>query len=236
MTKNERKTAIVVGALFLIAMAASLIGAGLIETVLSAPDYLAQISTSETQLRLGVLLELINGVAVLGIAVMMYPILRKFNEALALGYVAFRIIEGAIIFAALISPLTLIALGQEFSAAGSAGAAPIQAVGSAYLAVRGHLVGELMGIFFSLGALIFYALLFRSSLVPRWLSAWGLLAVVLLFVWNFLELLGVSIDAGIVFGLPIILNEIVLGLWLIIKGFNVTDFTPEPAQAAIDVA
>ncbi len=234
MTMNNGKTARVVGALFLIAMATSLIGAGLIETVLSAPDYLNGISASETQLRLGVLLEMINGIAVVGIAVLMFPIFRKLDEALALGYVAFRIIEGVIIFAALISPLTLIALSQDFSTAGTAEAITFDTLGSSYMAVRGHLIGEMLGIFFSMAALIFYTLLLRSSLVPRWLSIWGLVAVVLLFVWNFLELLGVSIDAGIVLGLPIILNEIILGFWLIIKGFDSTAIESEPVRTAVD--
>jgi hypothetical protein len=78
----------------------------------------------------------------------------------------------------------------------------------------------LLTVFFSLGALVFYYLLYQTKLVPRWLSVWGLIAVVLVLTWNLLETFGISLNVGIVFGLPIILNEIVLGIWLIGKGFD----------------
>jgi hypothetical protein len=220
MANNEKKTARIVGALFLIAMVTSLVGAGLIETVLGAPDYLTDISVDKTQVTIGALLELINGIAVVGIAFMMFPILKKINEALAIGYVSFRIIEAVIIIAALITPLALVAVSQEFTVAGAAVASSFQTLGSSILAVRQILVGYMLGIFFSLGALIFYYLLYQSTLVPRFISIWGLIAVVLVFTWNLLGLIGISIEAGIIFGLPIILNEIFLGIWLIAKGFN----------------
>lgn len=236
MTISERTTAIIVGALFLIAMVTSLVGAGLIEAALTGPDYLADMATNEGSLTAGVVLELINGICVVGIAFMMFPILRRLNEGLALGYAAFRLIEAVIIIAAVISPLALVALGQEFAAAGPAEAASFQAVAGSLVAIRSHLAGQLLGIFFSLAALIFYALVYQSALVPRFLSVWGLIAAFLILVWNGLELLGFSISAGIVFGLPIILNEIVLGIWLIAKGFNAAALEPEAARPAIKTA
>ncbi|MGW8251691.1 MAG: DUF4386 family protein, partial [Anaerolineales bacterium] len=86
--------------------------------------------------------------------------------------------------------------------------------------------GMLLTVFFSLGALIFYYFLYQSRLVPRWLSAWGLIAAVLVLAWNLLEAFGISISAGLIFGLPIILNEITLGIWLIAKGFNQSAVVP----------
>ena len=91
--RSAQKTARIVGALFLIAMVTSLVGGFWLESIISAPDYLATVSANETQVVIGVLLELINGIAVIGIAVMMFPIFKKHDEALALGYVALRIIE-----------------------------------------------------------------------------------------------------------------------------------------------
>ena len=217
---SNRKTARIVGALFLIAMVTSLVGAGLLESILSDPDFLTNVSENETQVRLGVLLELINGIAVVCIAVMMFPIFKKYSEALALGYVSFRIIEAVIVIGAVIGPLTVIALSQEYLTAGASDASSFQTIGTSFIAVRSHLVGQMLGIFFSLGALLFYYLLYQSKLVPRFISVWGLIAVVLVFTWNLLELIGLSISVGIIFGLPIILNEIFLGIWLIAKGFN----------------
>lgn len=97
------------------------------------------------------------------------------------------------------------------------------------MAVRGNLTGLLAAVFFSLGALMLYYSMYQSILVPRFISVWGLIAVVLVLTWNLLETFGISLSAGIVIGLPIILNEILLGIWLIIKGFNPSAITSQPA-------
>jgi len=209
-----------VGALFLIAMVASLAGGIWLETFLTAPDFLSTISGNKTQIALGVLLELTNGLAVIGIAVAMYPIFRKQYEALALGYVALRIIEAVIIVSAVISPLALIALSQEYIIAGAPDTSYFQILGSSLLAVRAIWVSTMLAIFFGLGALLFYYLLFQTELVPRFISVWGFIAVALVLLWNLVEFFGIRISAGIVLALPMILNEIFLGIWLIVKGFN----------------
>ena len=103
-----QRTARIVGVLFLIAMVASLLGGIWLETFLSAPDYLAVVAENQVQVVMGVLLELINGLAVIGIAVGMFPIFRRYSESLALGYVALRTIESAVIIGAVISPLALL--------------------------------------------------------------------------------------------------------------------------------
>ena len=91
---NHRTTARIVGALFLISNVTFLVGAiVLIESILGAPDYLTQVSAQKTQLILGVLLEFINGIAFVGIAVLMFPVFKSRFESLALGYVGFRVIE-----------------------------------------------------------------------------------------------------------------------------------------------
>jgi hypothetical protein len=198
----------------------SILGGGQIEAVLDAPEYLMDASANQTQVIIGVLLELVNGIAVVGIAVFMFPLFKKYSEALALGYVAVRIIEAVIVIAAVISPLSLIALSQEYVQAGAPDASYFQTLGSSFLAARALWVGLMLGIFISLGALLFYYLLYQSKLVPRWLSVWGLIAVALLLTWNLLEMFSISINAGMILALPIILNEIFLGIWLIVKGFN----------------
>ena len=226
---SNRKTAIIVGVLFLTAMVTSLLGGIWLESIISAPDYLITVSAYETQVIIGVLLELTNGIAVVSIAVLMFPIFKKHDEALALGYVALRIIEAVIIIAAVISPLTLIALSQQYLTAGASEAAFFQSLANSFLVVRAHLVGLLLAIFFSLGALLFYYLLYQSKLVPRFISVWGFIAVVLVLIWNLLEAFGISISWGMVLALPIILNEIFLGIWLIGKGFNSSAIASESA-------
>jgi hypothetical protein len=230
---SNRRTAIIVGALFLTAMVTSLLGGIWLETILTAPDYLSTVSANQTQVIIGVLLELINVAAVVGIPVMMFPILKMFNESTALGYLGFRILEAATLIVAVLSPLVLIALSQEYLTTGAADAAYFQTLGTLFIAARAYLTGVLVTVFFSISALLFYYLLYQSKLVPRFISVWGFIAVALVFTWNLLETIGISISAGIIFGLPIILNEIFLGIWLIAKGFNSAAFTSGSAERDI---
>jgi hypothetical protein len=217
---SRRKTAIVVGALFLIAMFTSLGGGIWLDSMLAAPDALQTLSANASLVIIGVLLELVNCIAVVGIAVMMFPILRETDEALALGYVALRILEVAILVAAVVSPLALVALSQEYLKASAPDAAHFETLSAVLMAVRAHLTGLLLVVFFSLGALVFYYLLYRSRLVPRFIPIWGFIAVASMFTWNFLAAFGVDLPGAMIFVLPIILNEIFLGIWLIVKGFN----------------
>jgi hypothetical protein len=121
---------------------------------------------------------------------------------------------------AAVGPLLIVTLSQEYTAAGAADAAAFQTAGALIMAARGHLASLLTPIFFSLAALLLYIFLYQTRLVPRFIPVWGFIAVVSLFTWNMLEAFGLSISAGMVFALPMILNEIFLGLWLIVKGFN----------------
>jgi len=226
---SNRKTARIVGALYLILIFAAIAGFFLIEAGLSAPDFLSDVDATKTQVVSGVSLELINGIAVIGVAVLMFPLLRKENEALALGYVAFRILEVVIVVAAVISPLALIAVGQEYAKAGAPDASSFQSLSISFLAVREILVGQLTGIFYSLAALPFYYLLYRTRLVPRFISIWGLIAVPMVFTGNVLGLFDISFDAGIVFALAIGLNELFLGIWLIARGFDSSAIASESA-------
>jgi hypothetical protein len=226
---THKTTARIVGALFLIAMVASLVGGIWLESIITAPDTLDNVAAKETEVVLGVLLELINGLAVIGIAVLLFPLLKQQDETWALGYVALRIIEAVLIIAALVIPLALVALSQEYTAADAAGASSLQTAGTAFLAARETLAGQMMGIFFGLGALVLFVLLYQSRLVPRFISVWGLIAAVSILVWNLLEMVGLHVSVGMVFALPIILNEIFLGFWLIIKGFDTPAAVPGPA-------
>jgi len=226
---SNRSTARTVGVLFLIAIVVSILGGSIIEPVLTAPDYLSSVSENGAQVVMGVLLELINGLAVIGIAVMLFPILKKHNEALALGYVALRILEAVVVITAVSGPLTLIALSREYVAAGAADASAFHAVGTALVAERSLWVSQMLGIFFGLTALVLYCILYQSKLVPRFISVWGLIAAVLVMTWNLLELFGISVSFGMVLALPMILNEIFLAIWLIVKGFNASPLSSESA-------
>ena len=214
---SNRTAAVITGSLFLIAMLASLVGGGLLETVLNNQDTLANLSTNPEPLWTGVSLELLNGIAVAGIAIVMYPILKRQNESVAIGYVSFRILESVFCVLGAVIPVILLSLGQDYLNTDSAGKANYQALVSLLMAIRTQSAGLLIPVFFSLGALLLYSSMYVSRIVPRFISVWGLIGVALILMLNLLTL---APGLAIVFALPIILNEIFLGGWLIVKGFN----------------
>jgi hypothetical protein len=211
---SPKQSARIAGACFLIAMVTSIAGGLWITSVLDTPADLARLAAQKLPVSLGVLLELVNGIAVVGIAAAMFPFLRVQNPALATGYLGVRIVEAAMQAVASIVPLALLSLSQGYLDVVPAGLEPL---GAAMLAFRAQAL-TMLGIFFCVGALLFYALLYRSRLIPRWLSIWGLVAALSITVQILGDFFGV--DLGFLLPLPIITNEVFLGVWLIVKGFR----------------
>lgn len=220
MSEN-RKTAIIVGVLFLVAYLGVFLGSAFYAPILDASDYLINIYPNRTRLIIGMLIELINDVAVIGVAVMLLPILKKHSESIAIGYVSLRIVEAVTLIVGRISILSIIPLSQEYIAAGAPDVSYFQTIGAVALAER-HWAGQMQTAFFILGALILYYILYRSKLIPRLISVWGLIAVASLTAAN---VLGVpdptqSFQPAMILYFPIFLSELLLAIWLIIKGFN----------------
>ena len=214
---SSRKTARIVGVLFITAMVAGMLRFVLLDPILDAPDYLIKVSENESKVIIGALSFFILAIALVGIAIMMYPILKKQNEALALGYVGARIIEGVLFVVAILAILTIWTLSQEFVKAGAPDDSYYQTLGELLLAVRYWAYNVLWPITLSLGGLMFYYLLYQSKLIPRWLSVWGFIGA-LFFPVAWLSLFGPTISGP--FLLPLVVNEMVLAAWLILKGFN----------------
>ncbi|MCB0731338.1 MAG: DUF4386 domain-containing protein [Ignavibacteriae bacterium] len=202
---SEKIIARFIGALFLIAMFSSLVGGGLIEDVLSKVNFLDTIYQSATQLNAGVILEIVNAISVIGIAILFYPIIKIKNESLAIGYVCFRILESIFCLAAAVIPLAIIKLNSD---------------AEMLIIIRNTIASTLIPLGFSLGALILYFFLYTTKLLPRFISIWGFIAVILIMILNIFKF---DMSIGMFLALPIILNEIVMGIWLITKGFNRSD-------------
>jgi len=165
---------------------------------------------------LGVLLELMNGIAYLGIAMLMFPILKQRFESMALGYVGFRIIEFVMQTLSDLSPLSLLTLSEEFVRAGALAASSFQALGTLLLAERSWAF-QMVSITFGLGALLFYYTLYQSKLVPRFISIWGLVGATVVLANTMLDMFSLTVPN---LGVLMLLNELFLGVWLIVKGFN----------------
>lgn len=224
---SSRKTAALVGAFFLISNVVFILGAVVfIEPILSAPDYLNQVFANRTRLISGVLLELLNGIAYLGIAVLMFPILRKRFESLALGYVVFRIIEFVMQILTDLSPLSLLTLSEVFVGEGASASPAFQSVGTILLAAR-EWAFQMVSITFSLGALLFYYILYVTKLIPRIISVWGFLGAVVVLANATMDMFGIPPGN---LGVIMLANELFLGIWLIVKGFDAPAIAALPAR------
>jgi hypothetical protein len=220
---SSRKIAIIAGVLFIIATVASVLGTLFSKPILDAPDYLIDISANGNQVTIGALLAFIAALASASIAISLYPILRKYNEGLALGAVGFRLIEAVFNIARVMGLLLLLTLSQEFVKAGALDSSYFQTSGVLIVAGRDWMgnVGSLLP--FCLGALMYYYIFYQTRLIPRWLSGWGLVGAALCMVAGMLvmfRVIGPMSTTQIVLAVPIGLQEMVLAVWLIVKGFN----------------
>ncbi len=227
------------GVLFITATVADLLGAA-VRPDLTGTDYLTQVSTQGNRVAAGALLLLMAAFACAGIAVSMYPVLRKANAGMALGSVVFRTIEAVMYVIAVVSLLSLLTLGEQLVSAGAVERASLGVVGGLLLSLREH--AALAGVFaFCLGALLYYGAFFQSRLIPRWLSGWGIAAIILMTTAGVLALFNnVAVTSYVPLALPIFLQEMVLAVWLITKGFRPSSVRSDnpsataPAISALD--
>jgi hypothetical protein len=216
--ESTRKTAIIAGLLFITALVSSYLS-GVFTESLDDPDYLIAVSANENLVLIGVLFQLILTASVVAIPIVMFPILKKVNESSALGYVVARIFEGFFDVVIAISMLLLLTLSRAYVEAGAPDASYFQTSGASLHALDAW-SSVLENIPYCLGALIFYYLLYQSKLVPRWLSGWGLLGAVLFLATVPFRMFDLVPPPTLVLVVPLILNELVLAIWLIVKGFN----------------
>ncbi|WP_427006350.1 DUF4386 domain-containing protein [Pseudarthrobacter sp. H2] len=223
-----RKTALITGVLFIITIVFSIPGALLYGPLLNDPNYILG-PGADTQVALGAFLEIVVAAANIGTAVVLFPILRRQSEGIALGYVASRIVESTIIAVGILSVLSVVTLRQDFAAGPGADAAPLLAAGHALVALHGStfLLGPGLLAGFGNGLLLGY-LMYRSGLVPRPMALLGLIGGPLVFASGIAVLFGlydqVSVWSGI-FTVPEFLWEASLGIYLIVKGFRASPLT-----------
>lgn len=222
--KTYRKTAIVAGVLFLAGYLGIFLGSAIYGPFVDAPDYLSTIFPNKTQVVLGMFIELINDVAVIGIPIVLYPVFKKYSERLALGYFGLRMTEAFVLIVSKTSLLSLIALSQEYLAAGSPDASIFQVAGAAALADR-FWASQIQVVFFCLSALIFYYVIYQTKLLPRFLSVWGFISVASLIAANLLPIpdLTEGFSLGQLLFMPIFLSEILVALWMIFAGFKFSE-------------
>jgi hypothetical protein len=220
----SRKLALATGIFFVITIIASIPAAFVFYAdVLGDPRYILG-GAADTRVFWGALLEMITALACIGTAVALFPIVKKQNEAVALGYVAVRVLEATIIAVGIVSLLAVVTLRQDLGGASGADAASLGQLGQGLVAIHDatFLIGP--GLLAGLGnGMLLGYLMYRSALVPRRMALLGLIGGPLVTASGIAILFGfyeqVSAVAALI-ALPETLWEASLGIWLIVKGFN----------------
>ena len=219
--ESSRKAALVAGVFYLITFIASIPALFLLSPLLNNADYVVS-SGADTRVIFGGFLELVTALAGIGTAVALYPVIKRQNEAFALGFVANRTFEAAVIVIGVVCILAVVSLRQDGGAAGTDAASMI-AVGQALVSVREGTF--LVGVAFvgCLNAVLLGYPLYRSRLVPRLIPAMGLIGAPLLLsaaIGMMFDLHEYGSAWSVIGTVPIFLWELSLGLWLVFKGFK----------------
>lgn len=224
--RSYKKSAIAVGVLYIAATVAGVLSVAPITSLVNATDMLVQFATNESQVLMVVSLEFIMAVTVAGVAFMIYPILKldadtESKKGLASWYLGSRITEGALFLVAVLTRLLLLILSQEYLKAGTPDIPFFQSGGTVLVAASnyGYMLGQSA---FCIGAAMLYYLLYKSQRIPRWLSVWGFISAPLMLAAGFLVLVDGDPNSPLSTALyaSMGLQEMVMAVWLLIKGFN----------------
>jgi hypothetical protein len=223
-----RKISILLGVFFLIALVASGTGALFIDPLIGSSDYLNEISAHKNQAIVGLLIEFICGIAVVGIAVTAFRVLIKYNVTVARWYQGIRIFEATITAVFVMAGFLLITLSQEYVRAGAPDAPYFRTMGSLLMEARfwGYRI-YIITVSFAVPG--FYYALHKAKLLPRFITVWGLIGTFILLTGCLFHMFGYAIREEM-YGSVLGLNELVLAIWLIAKGFNQAAADSEPAK------
>lgn len=218
---NYRRTGVIVGILFIVATAFLFLGEVFYRSLLDSPDVLTIAAQNKPIIIFGLMIELICILAMPLIGAFIYPVLARHSVGLALSYFFFRGVEGIILVTvALTNKFALLSLSEAVANGGD----PVAAESARMLIMAqnawANTDGMLYNILFGVGALCLYTVLFRARLIPRWISLWGIIAILIL--------LGLVVAAMLIktpvwaplLLVPIALQEMVMALWFIFRGFD----------------
>jgi hypothetical protein len=222
---NSRKSARITGILFILGTVPVMVAMSLWGQSVSSPDYLSLMAAHSNEVLLLALSTIVMSLACTGIGISIYPILKPHDETLAIGVVGFRVMEGTLQLASAVSLAVLLALSQEFVKAGSPADSFFQPAAAVIKLVREWISNGFYLFPWCAGAAIYYTLFYRTRLLPRWLSVWGLLGLLLMLIGalsGMFGLIGAFSPPQMLLMFPIMLQEMVLAVWLIVKGYSTT--------------
>ena len=227
-----RKTALVAGIFYVITFVS--MPTLVLYNSVKSKDFIIS-SGSNTGALLGCFLEVVVALAGIGTAVTLYPVVKRQNAGMALGFVASRTLEGTMIFTGVASLLSLVSLHQSLGTATGANATSLVTIGASHIATYNWAFTLGQSLMPGINALLLGTLMYRSGLVPRVLPVIGLIGAPLHITAVVLTMFGVIDRIGSVAALaalPIAVWEFSLGVYLIVKGFKSCPITDEMRAAS----
>lgn len=221
-----RKTARIVGAMYLAGFVVGIGGIILIQSILGAPDHLATLPANSMLLAFGAVLWLMAAVWDAAHGVLMFPVLKQqHNERIAVGYLGFRIMDGLLIAIMVLFILVQIPVGSEYLNAGASDASYLQALSNVFMEGQLYAYNIAMTTLGISGLILCYSF-YKSKLIPRSLAVWGLVGYAVILCGSVVEVL-LGIDLLTIHAIPGGLWEMFIGVWLIVKGFNPSAFVSD---------
>lgn len=215
-----RTTARVVGIIYILGFVVGIGGNGLIQSLINIPNHLSVVTASSTMLTFGSLLWLLAVVGDVAHGILMFPVLKQYSERIALGYLAFRIIDAVFIAIMVLFLLLQIPLASEYLKT-DANIANLQTLSN--VSVQASLYAYYIGMsILGIAGLLLNYLFYKAKLIPRWLSVWGLIGYGIIFLGMVSAIMGSGL--ALYSSIPGGLWEVFIGIWLIVKGFNQSSF------------
>ncbi len=220
----EMNTVRLLGAAQLFVFATGIIGNQLLVSVVGSgnmSDKLVNISNNLTRVRISNLVTLVECVGIIVLGVLFYIVFYKEYKIIALVALGLFLAEAITLAVSKTGAYALIPLSQEFIEAGAPETSYFQTFGDFLYSGVDRLGYDIHLLFFGLGGILWYYLFYISDYIPRVLSVWGLVAVLLFTIYVLLTLYNRDFPPAVgILALPYLPYELVLGLWLIFKGFN----------------
>lgn len=218
-----RRTAVLVGALFLAGMIIGIAGHGMIQSIMGVPNYLSTISASAMMVAIGAMMMLLTSIGDAAHGILMFPVLKQHSERIAVGYLGLRLIDAAFLGFQVLFVLFQLPLGKEFISAGSPNTDFLQSLSTIFIQtnVYAYQIGM---IFLGLAGLVLNYAFTKARLVPRFVAIWGLVGYATILAGSVIEVLGFNLS--LMHTIPGGLWELFIGVWLIAKGFK-----PSPTTA-----
>lgn len=214
------------GIAYLVTFLASIPAVPVLGPVLNDASYVLT-GGADTRIAVGALLDVINAIACIATAVAVFPVVRRQNESLALGFVTSRLMEAAIILVGVISLLAVVTLHQDVAMSPGSDPASLQTTSQALVAVRDWTFNFGPNVCAGINALLFGTLLYRSRLVPRIIPTLGLIGAPLILAASVLVVLGVAELGSLWFVgvVPIASWELSVGCYMAFRGFRPSPLT-----------